>query len=375
MQGLPISPGRHFDDVFRVSFATMMERGRNHGQQVLEDRVGSSFVAVLDNLHCLALPVAVPSAAKRPAPPVTRPAFVAEDPAVRAALQHVASGAARGLPILIRGETGTGKEQFARYAHKASRRHGAFVPVNCAALSESLIEAELFGHTEGAFTGARRGGARGLVCEADGGTLFLDEIGDMPLALQAVLLRLLDDWMVRPVGGGRSRQVNVLLVAATNAALDEAVSAGRFRSDLFYRLEAVSVLLPPLRDRSDFGAIVRQLLAEMAPDATVTGLAIEALAQRMWPGNVRELRNVLTRLTLAAPDCVIDHTAVDSLAEPDGRAKRSASDAPIIALSLREAARQNIAATYRESGGNLSATARKLGVSRNTIYRAIGTTE
>ena len=124
------------------------------------------------------------------------------------------------MPILIRGETGTGKEQLARHAHAASGRAGAFVPVNCAALPDSLIEAELFGYAEGAFTGAKKGGAAGLFREADGGTLFLDEIGDMPVTLQAVLLRFLDDWTVRPVGGAK-RQVDVLLVSATNANLDE----------------------------------------------------------------------------------------------------------------------------------------------------------
>jgi len=149
--------------------------------------------------------------------------FVADDPAVRAIVRQVETAAARKMPILIRGETGTGKEQLARHAHMASGRTGAFVPVNCAALPESLIESELFGYAAGAFTGARRGGAIGLVKEADGGTLFLDEIGDMPVALQAVLLRLLDDWTVRPVGGVRSK-VDVFLISATNARLDKAIA-------------------------------------------------------------------------------------------------------------------------------------------------------
>jgi sigma-54 dependent transcriptional regulator, acetoin dehydrogenase operon transcriptional activator AcoR len=148
------------------------------------------------------------------------------------------------MPILIRGETGTGKEQLARHAHAASGRTGAFVPVNCAALPESLIEAERFGYADGAFTGARRGGGIGLVKEADGGTLFLDEIGDMPVALQAVLLRLLDDWIVRPVGGV-SAKVDVFLVSATNARLDKTVAEGRFRFDLLYRLNTLEVTLPP----------------------------------------------------------------------------------------------------------------------------------
>src|SRR5438067_1023937 len=184
----------------------------------------------------------------------TTSSFVAHDPKVRAIVRQVETAAARKMPILIRGETGTGKEQLARHAHAASGRTGAFVPVNCAALPESLIEAELFGYADGAFTGARRGGSIGLVKEADGGTLFLDEIGDMPVALQAVLLRLLDDWTVRPIGGTRTK-VDVFLVSATNATLDRAILEGRFRSDLLYRLNTLEVTLPRLQDRSDFDAI------------------------------------------------------------------------------------------------------------------------
>ena len=205
------------------------------------------------------------------------------------------------MPILIRGETGTGKEQLARHAHAASGRIGAFVPVNCAALPESLIEAELFGYADGAFTGARRGGAVGLVKEADGGTLFLDEIGDMPVALQAVLLRLLDDWTVRPVGGVRAK-VDVFLVSATNASLDNAIAEGRFRSDLLYRLNTLEVTLPRLRDRSDFEAIVHHLLGAIDPNCEITPATIAHLAVRPWPGNIRELRNMLARFTLATAD-------------------------------------------------------------------------
>jgi transcriptional regulator with GAF, ATPase, and Fis domain len=183
--------------------------------------------------------------------------FIARDPTVRAIVRQVETASARKMPILIRGETGTGKEQLARHAHAASGRIGAFVPVNCAALPESLIEAELFGYADGAFTGARRGGAVGLVKEADGGTLFLDEIGDMPVALQAVLLRLLDDWTVRPVGGVRTR-VDVFLVSATNASLDKPLpSALPLRPALSpqYPDDAAET-----RDRIDFDAIIRHLL-------------------------------------------------------------------------------------------------------------------
>jgi sigma-54 dependent transcriptional regulator, acetoin dehydrogenase operon transcriptional activator AcoR len=288
--------------------------------------------------------------------------FVARDPAVRAIVRQVETAAARKMPILIRGETGTGKEQLARHAHAASGRRGAFVPVNCAALPESLIEAELFGYAEGAFTGARRDGAIGLVKEADGGTLFLDEIGDMPVALQAVLLRLLDDWTLRPVGGVRAK-VDVFLISATNASLDKAIAEGRFRSDLLYRLNTLEVMLPKLRDRNDFDAIVRHLLGAIDPNCEITPSTIAHLAARPWPGNIRELRNVLARFTLAATGGLIDEAGVQAMTD---RA------APTTAGSLHDIQRARILVVYAETAGNISETARRLGVSRNTIYRALG---
>jgi sigma-54 dependent transcriptional regulator, acetoin dehydrogenase operon transcriptional activator AcoR len=287
--------------------------------------------------------------------------FVACDPTVRAIVRRVETAAVRKMPILIRGETGTGKEQLARHAHAASGRTGAFVPVNCAALPESLIEAELFGYAGGAFTGARRDGAIGLVKEADGGTLFLDEIGDMPVALQAVLLRLLDDWIVRPLGGVRAK-VDVFLVSATNAGLDSAIAEGRFRADLLYRLNTLEVTLPKLRDRVDFDAIVHHLLHAIDPACEITPATVAHLAARSWPGNIRELRNVLARLTLAAANTVIDDAAVES---------GSDLPPPTTSGSLHDIQRARILVVYAETAGNVSETARRLGVSRNTIYRAL----
>ena len=370
LQGLPALPLRHFEDLFRTRFSALMEGGQA-GFQRLEDRVGSVFVADVENLRSLSVRLgsthaAPPAEAKRvEAARFAAPCFVADDPAVRTALRQAEAGALRRLPILVRGETGTGKEQVARHAHRTSRRHGAFVPVNCAALTGSLIEAELFGHADGAFTGARRGGAPGLVCEADGGTLFLDEIGDMPTGLQAVLLRLLDDWSVRPVGGGRPRQVDVLLVAATNAGIETAVEAGRFRADLYYRLNTVAVTLPPLRERSDLGAIARHILADVSPGSTIDPDALEHLATWPWPGNIRELRNVLTRLTIDRLGLPIELATVTATLCPKVAA------AGVVQGNLRDSMRGRILAAHRDTGGNLSETARRLGVSRNTVYRAI----
>jgi transcriptional regulator of acetoin/glycerol metabolism len=288
--------------------------------------------------------------------------FIARDPTVRAIVRQVETAAARMMPILIRGETGTGKEQLARHAHAASGRTGAFVPVNCTALPESLIEAELFGYADGAFTGARRGGAIGLVKEADGGTLFLDEIGDMPVTLQAVLLRLLDDWTVRPVGGARTK-VDVFLVSATNATLDKAIAEGRFRRDLLYRLNTLEVMLPRLNDRIDFDAIVHHLLGAIDPNYEITPAAIAHLAARAWPGNIRELRNMLARFTLVAADSRLDEAGLKSLiGQPQ----------PTTAGSLHDIQHASVRAVLTETAGNISETARRLGVSRNTIYRALG---
>src|SRR5712675_868615 len=361
LHGLPASPGRRFADVFRTKFSTFVDEGRRKERQHLEDDVGSQFVSTIENTRQFPMIQGV----SRPRPPLPKevaPQFVSADPTIAGVVRRVESAAARKMPILIRGETGTGKEQLARHAHAASGRAGAFVPVNCAALPDSLIEAELFGYADGAFTGARRGGATGLVKEADGGTLFLDEIGDMPVALQGVLLRLLDDWTVRPVGGVRSK-VDVFLVSATNASLDKAIAEGRFRSDLLYRLNTLEVTLPRLRDRSDFEAIVHHLLGAIDPKYEITPATIAHLAARPWPGNIRELRNMLARFTLANADGFIDEAGVEAVID----------QAPLTTPgSLHDIQRARILVVYAETAGNISETARRLGVSRNTIYRALG---
>ncbi|QQP90814.1 sigma-54-dependent Fis family transcriptional regulator [Skermanella sp. TT6] len=358
LQGLPARPGHHFAELFRTGFHRFLDEGHRRDRVRLEDHEGSSYVVAIDNLRH-ACPI---HARKDRTTPGAQAGFIAEDPAVRAAMRQVSGAAARGVPILIRGATGTGKELMARHAHAASGRSGAFVPVNCAALPESLVEAELFGHAEGAFTGARRGGARGLVVEADGGTLFLDEIGDMPLPVQGSLLRLLDDWTVRPVGGGTRRKVDLQLVAATNVDLAEAVGAGRFRADLFYRLDMMEVELPPLAGRSDFAAIARHLLRTIDPGCAITDEALEALAGRPWPGNIRELRGALTRLAIA----VGERGLID--ADHVGAARTAPAPSP---STLERAVIDRVVATWEQTGGNVAETARRLGVTRNTVYKKL----
>ncbi|NVN85531.1 MAG: sigma-54-dependent Fis family transcriptional regulator [Rhodopseudomonas sp.] len=371
LHGLPASPGRRFVDIFRTDFNTFVDEGRRRERQGLEDEVGSQFVSTIENTRRFPMVQAV---SKPPAPPPNKTPrqFVSADPAIASVVRRVESAAARKMPILIRGETGTGKEQMARHAHAASRRSGQFVAVNCAALPESLIEAELFGYSEGAFTGAKKGGAVGLFKEADCGTLFLDEIGDMPVTLQAVLLRFLDDWIVRPVGGAKC-QVDVLLVSATNANLDESIARGRFRSDLLFRLNTLEVTLPPLRERSDFDEIARHLMGKIDPSAGLTQGAIDRLAELDWNGNIRELRNVLSRLSLSEQGGLIDDAAVKSIVGHLSN-KRSSGDVSVgvgLRSDLRDLQRAHLLTAYAQSGNNISKTARRLGVSRNMIYRAL----
>jgi transcriptional regulator of acetoin/glycerol metabolism len=370
LHGLPASPGRRFADVFRTKFSTFVDEGRRKERQRLEDEVGSQFIATIENTRQFAMVRG--GSAPPPPPKQIATQFVSADPAIAGIVRRVEGAATRKMPILIRGETGTGKEQLARHAHAASRRSGEFVAVNCAALPESLIEAELFGYSEGAFTGAKKGGSAGFFKEADGGTLFLDEIGDMPVALQAVLLRFLDDWTVRPVGGIK-RQVDVLLVSATNANLDESIAKGRFRSDLLFRLNTLEVTLPPLHERSDFADIARHLMRKIDPSADFTESAIDRLAELEWDGNIRELRNVLSRLSLGGPGSLIDETAVEAVVghSCSERLPREGSSSHGLRIDLHEIQRAHVLTAYAETGNNISKTARRLGVSRNTIYRTL----
>ena len=372
LHGLPTSPGRSFANLFRTKFSAFVDDGRRNERQRLQDDVGSQFIATIENpRHFPMLQAAAPPRAERAK---AAAGFVSADPAIAAVVRRVEAAAARKMPILIRGETGTGKEQLARHAHAATGRRGAFVAVNCAALPDSLIEAELFGYAEGAFTGARKGGAPGLFREADGGTLFLDEIGDMPVSLQAVLLRFLDDWTIRPVGGA-TRQVDVQLVSATNADLGAFIAKGRFRPDLLFRLNTLEVTLPPLRERGDFAEIAAHVMATIDRDVILTEGAVARLAEHEWEGNIRELRNVLSRLSLGEGGALIDRDAVDAAAAFSPRRAWDGLEGEATAGGLKgnlhEIQRAQVLAAYAEAGSNVSKAARRLGVSRNTIYRVL----
>jgi transcriptional regulator with PAS, ATPase and Fis domain len=298
------------------------------------------------------------------------------DPGLHAAVGRARRVVDKDIPLLLQGESGAGKEVFARAFHESGARAGApFIAVNCAALPEHLIEAELFGYRPGAYTGASREGASGRIRESQGGTLFLDEIGDMPLALQARLLRVLQDHQVTPLGGGKPVAVDFRLVCATHRNLRQAIEHGRFREDLYYRLNGLTLQLPPLRERQDLPALVGSLLRDLLPERDVQ-LAPEiecAFARYGWPGNLRQLHNALRTACalLDEAEARIDWSHLpDDLAEAmRGAAPKlsSSSDAVDLRAQSERAVRQALAT----SPGNLSEVARQLGISRNTLYRKL----
>ena len=298
--------------------------------------------------------------------------------------------------MLLHGESGTGKEVLARAIHQASGRAAQpLVAVNCAALPENLIEAELFGYAPGAFTGARREGAPGLIRQAHGGTLLLDEIGDMPLALQARLLRLLQERQVTPLGSGQPVAVDFALICASHRDLKAEVAAGRLRADLYWRINGLTLHLPPLRQRSDWHALAQRLLQQHAREQgrascpTLGDELAHALRHYPWPGNLRQLDSALrTAAVLAAGSPHIDwqHLPGDLQQElqrppaPHAPPAPQPNGLPASAQPMPEQpatgtmplAQHTLLALQRavaEAGGNISQAARNLGISRNTLYR------
>lgn len=401
LAGLAATPGTPFEDLFGEPFDWLLAQLHVGHEVQLRDVLGSALVATavarppVRPIHPGAVSSAAPvapaglrallparpvarvrprpdTAGERPAGPATDAAmpagFVADDPAVAAACRTVQAAVRLDVPILIQGETGSGKELLARLAHDSSGRHGAFVAVNCAALPDALFEAELFGYVGGAFTGARREGSIGLIASADGGTLLLDEVRELPLQLQAALLRFLDDRLVRPVGGTAARRVDVQLLAATNLPLEEEVAARRFRDDLMYRLNTVKVVLPPLRRRNDFAAAVHSLLHTLDRQARISPDAVQRLARHGWPGNFRELRAVLTQALLARRSQGSDHQIGLADVDPLLPAGAAGSHAPA-ASALRAGATDLVLREFERCGRSVSRTSRSLGISRTTVYR------
>ncbi|QHJ00692.1 GAF domain-containing protein [Xylophilus rhododendri] len=283
---------------------------------------------------------------------------------------------ASGIAILVSGETGSGKDVFVRRLHQHGRRAaGPLVAVNCAALPENLIEAELFGYEDGAFTGARRRGMPGRLREAHGGLLFLDEIGDMPLSLQSRLLRVLEDRLVRPLGGSRDFLVDFDLVCATHHDLQALVQAGRFRQDLLYRLQGYAVTVPPLRERGDRRRLLQALFEQAGARARglrLTPAALDALEHRAWPGNIREALGVLRSLVALADDgALLDaaDVAMPGAPHPSVAPAMTPAMAPEPAGGLAAITDHAVEQALQACGGQASAAAQRLGVHRSTVYR------
>ena len=420
LKSLPaVLMGVDFSRLFRLTFGAFMDRCVRDPQalQALELRSGERVFSRLRSAGPLLgmshsslrahtnAPVAraqskpgVKAQDRRSGEP-TLESLATGDPKLELALERAARIAGKDIPLLIQGESGVGKELFARAFHfSGPRSEGPFVALNCAAIPESLIESELFGYVGGAFTGSRREGAIGKVQQAHGGTLFLDEIGDMPLSMQARLLRVLQERCVAPVGGQRQIPVDISLVCATHWKLRDAVKAGSFREDLYYRVNGLTVTVPALRERSDIRSIVARILAAELDGSKRTGeVAISEQVLKFidsypWPGNIRQLQNVIRVAAALLDDHETEilpvhlpeelfgadpmddaerasHGVVMELATGVNASGAPSSDSP---RSLDEIELEAIATVMREVSGNVSAAARRLGISRNTLYRKMG---
>lgn len=369
-----VPPGAGFSDLFDARFdslATAVHRA--NGELSLRLRGGILLRARASGSAAVTRVVTAP---QRPVPTkqaASRPEF--GDAAFAADFERALRAFNADLPILVTGETGAGKEVAARALHQASlRREGPLIAVNCGAIAPQLMAAELFGHVEGAFTGARRGGSVGKIEAAQGGTLLLDEIGDMPLELQVGLLRVLDSGELVRVGATRAVRADVRFICATHRDLHARVAAGSFREDLYYRISGFLLQVPPLRQRSDFQAVLDALLAEQgcAPQCVDAGLR-QALASRPWPGNVRQLRHAL-KLALALRETDEALTLAHFPNEPTHVDISPISPLPQVPedeLNWKHTQQQAIDEALRRTGGNVTAAAALLGMGRATLYRKL----
>jgi two-component system NtrC family response regulator len=301
-------------------------------------------------------------------------AIIGVSDAVQTMLGLVGKVAATNASILITGESGTGKELVARAVHFQSQRaKGPFVAVNCGALNENLLEAELFGHEKGAFTGATHA-REGLLKAADGGTIFLDEIADMPQSLQVKLLRALQEREVLPVGGRSVVPFDARVVTASNRDLEDEVAAGRFREDLFYRLSVIPVRVPPLRERSgDIPLLARHFAARFGADMGIAEIrfepdALEALGRYGWPGNIRELMNAIERAVALGGAVVAREHLPERVLIATGTSSGTGSES---GSSLEDVERRHVLATLERHGGNKAQAAESLGIDLSTLYRKL----
>ncbi|WP_026363234.1 sigma-54-dependent Fis family transcriptional regulator [Methylopila sp. M107] len=353
------------------SFGDLFDDGRGPHDGRLRARSGATLYAKAPERR-----TATPGATLTPEPAKPCAAAAARggkaffDPATQANLARAVRLVDGDVPILIQGETGSGKEMFARAVHaRSARADNLFVAVNCAAIPESLIEAELFGYEPGAFTGARKSGSKGLLREAEGGILFLDEIGDMPLVLQARLLRVVQDRSVTPLGGGRPTPLDLRLICATHRDLTALSASEAFRADLFFRLAQFTFALPPFRALPDKAAAIDAMWAEMAREGRrLTEATTAAMRRHCWPGNHREIAGVMKALiALSEPGEDIGPEMLPStvtVPTPAAGLDPAPGDGELADLT-----RGAMLAAVEACDGNVSAAAKRLGVSRSTLYR------
>jgi len=374
--------GRPIDAIFDVSAAELIEpasRDRGELRPVRDVAQGRRFYASLDHGVMRPRP---PAAAGRTEPRVmqlepracrtaslTLEELAGEDPQMLRNVRSAHRIAKSRVPVMIQGPTGAGKEVFARALHAASDRAALpFVALNCAAIPESLIESELFGYRSGAFTGARKEGMKGKILQSSGGTLFLDEIGDMPLALQTRLLRVLEEQEVVPLGTETPVKVDLHVISASHRNLRAMITRGEFREDLYYRLNGITLELPPLAARTDKERLIRDFLGSESNGrpAAIEVDAFQRLLDYSWPGNVRELRNVIrTALAICDGGVVRLRDLPSELRTPDTGVGAPVRENPPSGADARE----EILACVRQCGGNMSLAAKRLGISRNTLYR------
>ncbi|MGF6720957.1 transcriptional regulator of acetoin/glycerol metabolism [Paraburkholderia sp. GAS41] len=395
--------GRRIEEAFNASLEDMIARsirGSFHPVTVYSANATNRFFLVAQTPQNSAergVRVAVSAPAPRASAPEKRsaPARLDQiahlefgDPRMASQIQLAARVVQRKIPIILRGQTGTGKEVFAQALHSISpHAAGPFVPVNCASLPENLIESELFGYRAGAFTGAQREGRRGKIVQASGGTLFLDEIGDMPLALQARLLRVIEEHEVTPLGAETTIKVDFQLISASHRNLIELVHSGQFREDLYYRLKGVELNLPPLSERVDKLALIHHLLENETNNdpPELTAEAEHALLTYAWPGNIRQLRHVLqmavalcdgqpircedlpVEITQRMPESALTAPAQAPLAALGSHPADEADLSALNAIQLNE--RGTVLTLLDEHRWNVSNVAKALGISRNTLYR------
>jgi transcriptional regulator of acetoin/glycerol metabolism len=376
--------GRPIDAIFDVNTAELIEpamRDRGELRPVRDVAMGRRFFASLD--HGITRPRLPTSVSRAPEPQrvmqlepricrnasLTLEELAGEDPQMLRNVRSAHRIAKSRVPVMIQGPTGAGKEVFARALHAATDRASLpFVALNCAAIPESLIESELFGYRSGAFTGARKEGMKGKILQSSGGTLFLDEIGDMPLALQTRLLRVLEEQEVVPLGTETPVKVDLHVISASHRNLREMISRGEFREDLYYRLNGITLELPPLAVRTDKERLIREFLAAESDGrpAAIEVAAFQRLLDYSWPGNVRELRNVIrTALAICDGGVVRLRDLPSELRNPDTRRGVPPREGP----PPEAAARDEIMECVRACNGNMSLTAKRLGISRNTLYR------